>query len=417
MLSEICLENWKSYRSSKLYFDPVTILIGTNASGKSNALDALQLLNRLSRGINITSALAGDVNIRGIRGGLEWACLKNEDRFSFVVVSQPLNDDQVEYHYKIEIEVNGNQAVIYHESLKRITYRPRTKKNPYEIWLFQTGIAKKDDPYITARLYNGGKGSPRPSSRSTSILSQLYSQKNRKIIEEGVSQVILDLNTIFILDPIPSHMRDYAVLSDGLEPDASNVAGVLAALDAKIKDDIEATLTKYAKNLPEKDIVRVYAETVGKFNRDAMLYCDEGYGQGGDNYTVDARGMSDGSLRFIGILTALLTRPENSLLIVEEIDNGLHPSRSSLLVNMLKDMGSMRSIDILVTTHNPALLDASGPEMIPFITVAHRDEKTGQSKLTLLEDVRQLPKLLAAGPVGKLTSQGRIEKSLHGARG
>jgi hypothetical protein len=79
---------------------------------------------------------------------------------------------------------------------------------------------------------------------------------------------------------------------------------------------------------------------------------------------------------------------------------------------MLREIGKQRQIDILVTTHNPALLDALGPEMVPFVVVAHRDQQTGESKLTLLEDIETLPKLMASGPLGKLTANGAIEKSL-----
>ena len=122
--------------------------------------------------------------------------------------------------------------------------------------------------------------------------------------------------------------------------------------------------------------------------------------------------MSDGTLRFLAILTALLTRPKFSLLVIEEVDNGLHPSRANLLLSMLKDVSSQRGVDVLVTTHNPALLDAMGTSMVQFITVANRDPTTGYSVLTLLEDVAHLPKLLAQGPIGRLSSQGLIEKSL-----
>ena len=38
MLKEIRMENWKSYQQSTLYLDPLTVLIGTNASGKSKNL-------------------------------------------------------------------------------------------------------------------------------------------------------------------------------------------------------------------------------------------------------------------------------------------------------------------------------------------------------------------------------------------
>lgn len=50
--------------------------------------------------------------------------------------------------------------------------------------------------------------------------------------------------------------------------------------------------------------------------------------------------------------------------------------------------------------------------MVPFITVAHRDDVTGFSKLTQLEDIAQLPKLMASGSLGRLSTEGRIESAL-----
>jgi len=213
------------------------------------------------------------------------------------------------------------------------------------------------------------------------------------------------------LNPIPSQMRDYSLLSEKLESDASNIAGVLAALPEEQKAEVEATISAYAKNLPEGDIQRVWAEKVGRFGTDAMLYCEELW-KPGHITEIDARSMSDGTLRFIAIMTALLTRPKGSQLVIEEIDNGLHPSRAELLVRMLREIGEKRKIDILITTHNPALLDALGPEIVPFVVVAHRDSETGESKLTLLEDIENLPKLMASGTLGKLTTKGAIERSL-----
>lgn len=213
-------------------------------------------------------------------------------------------------------------------------------------------------------------------------------------------------------------MRDFAPLSDRLNSDAGNVAGVIAALSPSAKIQLEDTLTTYLAKLPERDVKRVYAETVGRFNADAMLYCEEDFPGGGSSTNlVDARGMSDGTLRFLAVLTALLTRPTGSLLIIEEVDNGLHPSRSNLLLKVLRDVGESRSVDLVITTHNPALLNAMGTEMVPFITVAHRDQETGHTQLTLLEDIDQLPKLLSQGAIGTLSSRGLIEKALKSAEG
>jgi predicted ATPase len=207
-------------------------------------------------------------------------------------------------------------------------------------------------------------------------------------------------------------MRGYSSLSEKMEPDARNIAGVIAALPKEKQQEIEGVLTRYASQLPERDIRRVYAETVGKFKTDAMLYCEEHWRDDIEPPTVDARGMSDGTLRFLAILTALLTRPKSSLLVVEEVDNGLHPSRARLLLEVLQNVGKQRGVDVLVTTHNPALLDAMGSKMVPFITVAHRDPVSGVSVLTLMEDIVQLPKLLAQGQIGRLSSEGLIEKTL-----
>ena len=40
MITKIRLQNWKSFKDSTIYIDSLGILIGTNASGKSNVLDA-----------------------------------------------------------------------------------------------------------------------------------------------------------------------------------------------------------------------------------------------------------------------------------------------------------------------------------------------------------------------------------------
>lgn len=419
MIKQLRLESWKSFVDATLYVDPLTVLIGPNSGGKSNALDALLFLNRSASGLPLTTALQGDQNLQGIRGGLEWAAYNQSGHFALTVTMQG-SDTRTEYRYRIKVAVGEKRCDLRSESLERLKYRspkkPFAEQSPTCIWLFRTDLCEADTPSITARLYNEKRGTPRQSARSHSILSQLVPLPSRQEIEAGVKEVSEALRGIFVLDPIPAHMRDYSPLSEQLEPDASNIAGVIAALQQDNQSYLEQRLTTYARHLPERDVHRVYAEPVGKFGTDAMLYCDEQWGEAGEPIPVDARGLSDGTLRFLGILTAMLTRPEGTLLVVEEVDNGLHPSRAGLLLRMLTEIGEERGVDVLVTTHNPAFLDACGPELVPFITVAHRDPHTGASRLTPLEDIAQLPKLLASGTVGRLSSEGRIERALaaHG---
>ncbi len=374
MITELRLENWKSFGEATLYIDPLSILIGTNASGKSNVLRALFFLHRISSGVTFSEALGGD---------LDWWIRKPFNDFSLTVVVK--EDDSLIYSYRLNGTIsNGN----FHDSREYI-------------YLDDSEFKIEEDVGSLAKLFVFGernRNSQEPNAKAANIIRQY-------------------LMKIMWLVPNPNDMAGYSQLSPFLYFNAGNIAGVLAALPSDKQKEIEDTVTYYASRLPERDIHRVYAEKVGKLGKDAMLYCDEKWGESGEIFTVDARAMSDGTLRFLAILTALLTLPEGSLLAIDEVDNGFHPSRAHLLLEALQTIGKQRNIDVLVTTHNPALLDALGTEFVPFVTVAHRDSITGESKLTLLEDIEQLPKLLAQGTVGKLSTQGLIEKSLESVHG
>ena len=104
-------------------------------------------------------------------------------------------------------------------------------------------------------------------------------------------------------------MRAYSRPSEHLNRDGSNVAGVLAALPDKRKKIVEDLISRYAAKIPEKDITRVWAETVDRHGVDAMLYCTERW-NAKRTLEMDARGLSDGTLRFISVMVALLTQPE-----------------------------------------------------------------------------------------------------------
>ena len=413
MITTFGLENWKSYSSAVFEIDPLSVLIGTNSSGKSNALDALVLLNRVAYGATLTSALSGDAALEPLRGGVEWAARKPHEVFAINVTCRL--DEQTDYEYRIECRLLEKHYEIESERLVRKKYRQvrgGVSKEVGKITLFSTEPCDPNSPTMMARLYNGKRGTPRQVGRAQPVLVQISAQKLPQEVQEGVTELLTSLRGIFVLDPIPSHMRDYSPLAEQLDADARNIAGVIAALPANEKTKMEEIVTEYARQLPEGDMSRVFADTVGRFHSDAMLYSEERW-KDGEAPTIDARGMSDGTLRFLAILTALLTRPEGSLLVIEEVDNGLHPSRAHLLLEMLRDVGEQRNINVVVTTHNPALMNAMGPEMVPFITVAHRNLESGASELTLLEDLEALPKLLAQGSVGTLSSSGAIEQSFR----
>ncbi len=401
MIKSVKLRNWKSYEESILYIDSLMIVIGANSSGKSNAVDALIFLSRIAGGAGIFQAIGGDVSLSALRGGMDWVCRKGTNSFTLEVVMEYEEND---YEYVITVETGTARALVTEEKLNLCGRNQR---------LFYTNLQDRELLSIPTYFYTGkpGKRQNFDLNRNTSILYQSKTlQLRNKETANIISELAKQLSGIFVLDPIPNHMRDYAALAEKLSSDGSNIAGVLAALNDEQREKVQKKLTSYLRKIPEKDIEDVWTERIGKFNTDAMLYCKEAW-QENDECIVDARGMSDGTLRFLAIMTALLTNEANRLIVIEEVDNGLHPSRAKILLNMLKELGNEKKADVLITTHNPALLDAAGTSMIPFITVAHRDDR-GQSHLKLLEDIRELPKMISTGNIGELVTNGKIESAL-----
>lgn len=427
MLKKLILENWKSFRYAELYFDPLTVLIGTNASGKSNLVEALEFLRRMATGETVDVALNGDRSLPPIRGGSQEAIFKvnqlskPKHSFTLKIVVEENNQDYlytiitaafslqirkefIEWGFQNKAILNQNDR--FYSSQRSCLFTRNFKLSNYDsINGVDSRTVLKNKPNVDIDNYQ--KLEAVKSDKYPDFYSQLKAVKS----DEFINKFSSELRSILIINPLPDRMRDYSKLSEKLESDASNIAGVLAALPDEKKLEIESTLSHYLEHFPEGDIKKIWAEKVGRLGTDAMLYCQEEW-QPGQITEIDARSMSDGTLRLVGILTALLTRPEGSLIVIEEIDNGLHPSRAESLVKILREIGTKRKIDLLITTHNPALLDALGPEIIPFVTVVHRDAETGESKLTLLEDIENLPKLLATGSLGKLATKGTIEKTL-----
>jgi predicted ATPase len=391
MIEEIRLRNWKSYEDSILYIEPLTFIIGYNASGKSNVLDALFFLSQLAKGGTID-----EVGTQ-IRGGKDWIVCRDKSSCGLDV---KIHDDETDYQYTLEFAKLNDKLTITKEALSA---------DGKDLLLTDEGDSSSSDTYLSMTSYSGKQGKRRTLqvARDRSALFQLASNGLRKEVTDGINVVLSRLKNIFVLNPIASLMRDYSPLQKDLKENASNIAGVIAAIDDDKRGELQKKIAEFVRPLPERDIVRVWTETVGLFKRDAMLYCEENWIDG-QVQQLDARGMSDGTLRFIAIVTALLTLPEKTLLMIEEVDNGLHPSRSQELIKALKVIGEERSIDVLCTTHNPYLIDSLGNDMIPCISYVKRSENTGKSVLTTLDKDMNLVNMMASGSIGMAMVKGRI---------
>ncbi len=266
MLKEIHFQNWKSFKQATLYIDQLTLLIGTNASGKSNIVESLEFLRRIAIGKNIQTALSGDSTLSSLRGGLEWVALKSENQFTLSVLVDSYKK-QTDYLYSITIKIDSIAQIIS-ESLRCIKYDDSSDQHEHRI-LFETHPQSRDKQHDITELFKLVYALPSSSYHSLSEFS------SRQEIMDGANAVMISLENIFILEPMPANMRTYTPLSFKLDRHAKNIAGVLAALPEVQKTEVENILSSYTKQLPERDIRKVWAETVGRLNSDAMLYCEE----------------------------------------------------------------------------------------------------------------------------------------------
>ena len=412
MIKSVRLINWKSYKDSLVYLDPLTILIGLNASGKSNLMDALLFLQR-SIHLPLKEAISGNAQLEEIRGGADMVVWKGESKFGFEVVFQ--EDEKKELVYWLEAEVvDQSQAPKLHlcsEKLQRRTKAGIKSDRISTSQLFWTDEAAEGKEYITVRVKNK-RGTPHQLNRQATALHYFGTTEVAEEVKSAIELIRHSLKNIFLLDPVPSRARAFSRLSDSLLPDGSNVAGVIAALPESEQIRVMHALKEYVGQLPDNPFEKISSELVGKFQQDAMLYGQERL-PNQRLVEVDARSMSDGTLRMIIILTAILTRPPQSLMIIEEVDNGIYPSKAKLLLGFLDRLSQEREIDILVTTHNIALMDAISEQgdLLPFISVVYRRAEDGASAIVPFTELNNLPWLLGFGPLGKLAEKGLIGQS------
>jgi hypothetical protein len=167
----------------------------------------------------------------------------------------------------------------------------------------------------------------------------------------------------------------------------------------------EQRLLEFIAELPEKPFTAI--DFIVTERRDVMVRLAESYGHVRE--WRDAPVLSDGTLRVLGIAAALFSAEPGSTIIVEEIDNGVHPSRAETLLRNTERVAKERELRVLLTTHNPALLDRLPVDAIPHVVCAYRDPDHGDSRLVRLEDLPSYPELVARGPLGQLMTRGVLD--------
>ncbi|WP_024643409.1 AAA family ATPase [Pseudomonas syringae] len=409
MLISIELKNFKSYESASLPLAAMTFLIGANASGKSNVLEAIRLLNWLAKGSRLEditrSIQSGDAVVRG----------QADDLLRDPVVSFSLGGrfeglPQGWDHFEISIGLVADQLVVTAESV----VKPDQTVPLYQV----DGLANthSDEIRVAYNNFKRGKNKPHiPCSNRQAIFYQLETpgrfesghHESQRVIPAVTKAIRETLRNVVFLDPQPVMMRDYAYVKDDLiKEDGSNLSAVLYRI-SQVPEQ-KARLLAFIRSLPEQDITDI--EFIKTDRNDVMVRLVESFGQ--KSRTVDAPLLSDGTLRVLAVGAALLTAPEGSLVVIEEIDNGVHPSRAESLVRQLRDTAAERKLRVLMTSHNPALMDALPDSALADVVACYRDPEQGDSRLVRLGDLDRYPELAAKGPLGQLMTRRVLDRFL-----
>lgn len=158
------------------------------------------------------------------------------------------------------------------------------------------------------------------------------------------------------------------------------------------------------RDLPENEVTDIeFIETV---IGDVIFALKEKYANSTE--LIDARKLSDGTLRCIAMLTAVLTSEPDSMIVIEEVDNGIHPGRVQKLIDTLAKIGLVRNIDIVITTHNAMLMNQYKKEHLIGVWVVYREKEKGTSKFVSFVDIENFPAILAAGGLGDAMIDNRL---------
>lgn len=378
MLTEFTLANFKSYTTSRLPLGSLTVLIGAIAAGKSNALEGLRFLSWLAQGQKLSSIqYAVNSAERVVRGRVNDLCHQGESNFTI-----GCRLDSTEWN-QLDLD------------------RP------------SQGVGT--DVGVAYNNFTKGKNKPRITcSDQMAIFVQLDTPahfdakypKSQKIIPETVREYQKVLQNILFLDPVPARMREYSFKSDKrLQEDGTNLSSVLYRLWENQAENQQVILN-FIQSLPEQAIDGL--DFIFGPRDEVMVRLAETFGN--TRSYCEAALLSDGTLRVLAIAAAMLSAPVGSLVVIEEIDNGVHPNRAKHLLASIRDIAQRRKLRVLLSTHNPALMDALPDAALGDVVFCYRNPEAGDSRLVRLGKMYDFPSLISQGPLGQLVTAGIVDR-------
>jgi predicted ATPase len=131
---------------------------------------------------------------------------------------------------------------------------------------------------------------------------------------------------------------------------------------------------------------------------------------GGHKTSADSA--SDGTLRFLGTLAALIGPNRAKMYFFEEIENAIHPTRLHLLVDFLEQQVARGEIQIVATTHAPQVLGYLSAGAREDAVLTYRLEGRPDAGIRRLLDIPEARHVLEIQDVSRLHASGWLENAV-----
>jgi predicted ATPase len=388
MLKRIHIQRYKSLHDVDVALKPLSVLFGPNAAGKSNFIDALQLLSRVAGSRSLKEAF--DPPYRGKpmesfsfgEGGLEG--LMKQDSLSFVLEADVDLSPAVITAVNKEIQdtrkgqtADGNGSAL--KSQKFPSYIHHTQlRYRIEIGITpKSGVLHVVDEYLAPLDKDGN-----PKARPQAFVEKVG--KNLHLRMEGQSHpTYFDtrLDHAIVSRPhYPPHYPHLTAFSRELQswhfyyfeprermrastsvkevrhigPMGEELAAFLNTL--KNLDSKQFRGVEKAMHSLVPSVTGIRTE-VNKFG-EVELSLDEG------GISMPARVVSEGTLRVLGLLALSGVQEPPGVIGFEEPENGIHPRRIGDIAKLLMNRSLSGSTQLIVTTHSPILPDHVKPESL-----------------------------------------------------
>ena len=383
------LQNFLSYGSEgeKIELQPLNVLIGTNASGKSNLIEAMGVLKATPTDLVAPIRQGGGISDFLWKGEKGTPTAKIEAILDYPERTMPLR-------YQISLTAAGQRLEVVDEAIEDMAPRHSSESNPFfyyrhNNWGRPVINVIEDNEQQTRKLRTLRREDIIPDQ---SILSQRkdpeqypeLSYLGNKFADIGLYRNWQTGRDLLSRKAQQTDLPEHPLLEDG-----GNLGLVLNNLQYQLGSREIIEKLKLFYDAAEELSIKIYGGTVQIFIRETGLI-----------QPIPATRLSDGTLRYLFLIALLLDPTPPPLICIEEPEIGLHPDILPAIAEMLIE-ASQRT-QLIVTTHSDALVSALSPESV---LICDRDDRG--SHLNRLDGDR-LKKWLENYSLGDLWRMGEI---------